>query len=56
LECETQNRLNNSKTKIIWPPTEILIKMVSESSYKAVGKLLGVADNTVKKRIKKRSV
>jgi Zn finger protein HypA/HybF involved in hydrogenase expression len=39
-------------TKISWPSTKNLIKMVEESSYLAVGKKLGVSDNAVRKRIK----
>jgi len=38
-------------TKIDWPNTTTLIKMVKESSYKAVGRKLGVSDNSVRSRI-----
>lgn len=41
-----------SITKIDWPRTEIIIKMISSSSYLQVAKKLGVSDNAVRKRIK----
>jgi hypothetical protein len=40
-------------TKIKWPPKEELQVMVDTSSYVAVGKLLGVSDNAVRKHLKK---
>jgi len=40
------------KTKIQWPDKETLIKMVKESNYSKVAKLLRVSDNAVRKRIK----
>lgn len=42
-------------TKIDWPPIENLINLVNKSSLLAVGKILGVSDNAVRKRIKKYS-
>lgn len=39
-------------TKINWPETSILFKMVEETSYTEVGKTLGVSDNSVRKRLK----
>ena len=39
-------------TKIIWPPTKELIKMVESSSFVKVAKELGVSDNMIRKRIK----
>ena len=38
--------------KIDWPPTEELIRMVEASSYVAIGKMLGVSNVAVAKRIK----
>ncbi len=38
--------------KIHWPPTNELIKMINDSNYVQVGKLLGVTDKAIKKRIK----
>jgi hypothetical protein len=46
------NRKTKRKTKIKWPNTDILQRMVEETSYLAVGKKLGVSDNAVRKRIK----
>lgn len=40
-------------TKIKWPPTEELIAMVKKRNYSAVGRLLGVTDNAIRKRIAK---
>lgn len=42
-------------TKIDWPDVDILVKMVEETSYLAVGRQLGVSDNAIRKRIKTRS-
>jgi Zn finger protein HypA/HybF involved in hydrogenase expression len=39
-------------TKIDWPTTEILLDMVSKSSYREVGKRLDVSDNAIRKRIR----
>jgi hypothetical protein len=39
-------------TKITWPATDTLHRMVAESSYLAVGKKLGVSDNAVRKRLR----
>lgn len=41
------------KTKIVWPSHEVLAKMVAESNYSAVGRVLGVSDNAIRKRLKK---
>jgi len=36
-----------------WPTNDILIKMVEESNFSAVGRKLGVNANSVKKRLKR---
>jgi hypothetical protein len=41
-----------SKTKISWPETSDLIRMVDNSSCLAVSKILGVSDKAIVKRIK----
>lgn len=41
------------KHKIIWPPIDDLIKMIEDSNYLSVGKLLNVSDNAVRKHIKR---
>jgi DNA-directed RNA polymerase subunit RPC12/RpoP len=41
-----------AREKIHWPPTEELIRMVTDTSYVAVGKQLGVSDVAVRKRIR----
>lgn len=43
------------ENKIDWPPTEELIEMVKSSSYRAVGRQLGVSDNAIRKRITRHS-
>ena len=50
-ECSNRDRIR--PTKIEWPTQEELIRMVSESSYLAVGQSLGVSDNAVRKAIKR---
>lgn len=61
INCNTQINIRSTrckscaqklKVKINWPPIIKLIKMVEESNYSAVGRLLGVSDNAVRKRIK----
>lgn len=39
-------------TKIQWPSTKQLIKMVEKTSFVAAGKKLGVSDNAIRKRIR----
>lgn len=41
-----------AREKTSWPNAQELVKMVDESNYSAVGRLLGVSDNAVRKRIK----
>lgn len=56
--CRSCNGKRKSKTnslcKITWIETSELIKMVNKYGYTEVGKLLGVSDNAVRKRIKSR--
>lgn len=47
-ECNNKNR----PTKITWPPIEVLVEMISKSSFLAVGKQLGISDNAIRKHIK----
>lgn len=42
--------------KISWPGTQELITMLSNSSYLAVAKKLGVSDNAIRKRIRNHKV
>lgn len=42
-------------TKIQWPPTKQLIKMVERTSFMAVARKLNISDNAIRKRIKKHS-
>jgi hypothetical protein len=54
-KCEEKSRLNKN-TKIDWPSTKILLKMVEKESYVAVARRLGVSDNAIRKRIRKHPV
>ena len=53
--CDGKLRLLTASTKIQWPPIDELRQMVRNSSFRQVGKLLGVSDNAVRKHIRKRS-
>jgi len=44
------------KETINWPPTKELVKMVGETSYVATARVLGVSDNSIRKRIKNHPV
>lgn len=55
---ETKPRRKSSiprKTKIDWPDVATLKEMVADSSYREVGRQLGVSDTSVKKRITSKS-
>ena len=43
---------NKGREKSAWPETQELIRMVEETNYSAVGRVLGVSDNAIRKRIK----
>ena len=47
--CEMKRR---GETKIDWPKTEWIEKMVEKYSYSALSRRLGVSDNGIRKRIK----
>jgi len=56
LRCKScANRLNamSQGTKIEWPSNDLLREMLSNSSYLAVGRSLGVSDNAVRKRLRR---
>lgn len=51
--CSMKNfKITKSKTKIIWPEIPLLQEMVDEFGYSAIGRQLGVSDNSVRKRLK----
>lgn len=52
LSCKQCSAKGKRKTKIQWPETQELVRMVEESNYRQVGIRLGVSDNAVRKRIK----
>lgn len=45
----------SAREVVDWPPAAVLVKMVDSTSYCAVGRVLGVSDNAVRKRIKNHS-
>lgn len=49
-QCEAC--FKKSLERIVWPSHDALEAMVAKSSYLAVGRLLGVSDNAVRKRLK----
>lgn len=42
----------DKNTKINWPPTEELLKMLEDEPFTSVAKKLGVSDNAIRKRLK----
>ncbi len=51
--CRKCSNINKRKKyKILWPPIEEIIRLVSKLGYSATGKLLKVTDNSVRKYIK----
>jgi hypothetical protein len=51
-----QKQRTNRQTKIAWPDDDILLRMVTTSSRVAVGRELGVSDNAILKRLKRRNL
>lgn len=48
--------LKYNKEKINWPSDAELISMLNASNYRALGKVLGVSDNAIRRRIKTRGL
>lgn len=46
--------MSNVLTKISWPSDDELVNMVKNSSFTETGRRLGVSDNSVRKRLRKR--
>jgi Zn finger protein HypA/HybF involved in hydrogenase expression len=53
LRCKSCAALQQ-RTKIDWPDDQTLIQMLKESNFSALGKKLGVSDNSIRKRMKNR--
>lgn len=51
VRCRTCAARATSRTKIEWPPTADLVRMVQATSYLAVARQLGVSDNAIRRRI-----
>jgi len=47
-----QNRRRHQPTKINWPSTPELLRMIEDTNYVQCGKTLGVSDNAVRKHLK----
>ena len=59
LGCEYNRRLGRPSklpTKISWPPDQELLEMVNTTSFLATGRILGVSDNAVRKRLRVRGL
>jgi hypothetical protein len=54
-KSKTCNNCRIRETKINWPSVSELKSMVKKSSYVGVGKILGVSDNAIRKRIRNHS-
>lgn len=55
INCSNKQRsllLKDKNTKINWPTTDLILDMIKNNGYVGTGKLLGVSDNTIRKRIK----
>ena len=50
--CSTKSR--SRTTQIQWPEHDELLRLVNDIGYSATGRMLGVSDNAVRKRLKKR--
>lgn len=57
ISCRSCNNIKKigTKTKIKWPDHEELKKMISESNFTNIGKLLGVSDQAIRKRLRNKS-
>jgi len=56
IRCKSCAGFKNNPPKISWPLDEDLLQMVQNSNYTKVAKELGVSDNAVRKRLKKRGL
>jgi hypothetical protein len=51
-KCAGIQRVGKVPTKIVWPPAEELVRLLSVSNFSQVAKQLGVSDNAVRKHLK----
>jgi hypothetical protein len=54
VKCSNQNKLYTGREKIHWPSDDVLKQMIQESNYRQVSRKLGVSDNAIRKRLKKK--
>lgn len=52
-KIKTLPKQSARKTKINWPTNDELLLMLSTSSYSELGRILGVSDNAIRKRLAK---
>lgn len=56
-KCFSQeNKFKENQTKIKWPEYKKLLLMVEKNGFVKIGKMLGVSDNAVRKRLKTRAI
>lgn len=48
----SQKCFKKASEKIQWPPVSVLIKLIKNSNFTQVAKLLGVSDNAIRHRLK----
>lgn len=53
VRCKSCNGKANAPTKIEWPTNEELHRLLETNSYVTIGKMLGVSDNSIRKRLKR---
>jgi len=57
ISCAATNQHSKfRKAKIDWPPDEQLLSMLEKSNYTALGRKLGVSDNAIRKRLKRKNI
>jgi len=54
--CKSCAGKKTQKTKIDWPPTEVLLEKLKTSNFLALSRELGVTGNAIRKRIKNHPV
>jgi hypothetical protein len=50
--CKSCSARSQAVYKVEWPSRQDLVKMVDKLGYLATGRILGVSDNAVRKRLK----
>jgi len=53
--CNLQ-RIQNQPTKITWPDPQAVLKLVNDIGFSAMGKIIGVSDNAVRKFLRRNGI